>query len=215
MNAIRLIFILVLSLPTMALSAQKNTGDENRSKRGLKPEQLQTIQAIGRSVLAAKHSQKKNPELKQLRQRVRELRQAVKEFNHINFSVEQGAVAIDSSDPKAMKSRTATKSRIQPKRHAAQGKLASALTKLRTHRVAMRDKRGKSAGGRDATLIANAMVKCEQLENEVEEFLASAPSEQSVKLKDLQDHLAPSKLLEVSRFQNDTPTISTITRHRK
>ena len=215
MNAIRLILIIVLSLPTLALAAPKSPSDENRMKRGLKPEQLQTIQAIGRAVLAGKHSQRQDPELKQLRQRVRELRKAVKELHHLNFMVEQESPIMDSRDLTARNNQPRRKARLRLKPKAAKEKMAASLSKLRSHRKAMKAKRKGAAVSRQTSLVENAMAKCNELEAEVQQVLESAPSEQAVKLNGLLNHMAPGNLVEMSELPNDTPTMLTITRHRK
>lgn len=215
MNVMHLIFILILSLPTVALAEQQNPGHETPVKRGLKAGQLQAIQAIGQAVLAAKHSRQEDPDLKKLRQRVKELRQAAQELRRASLVVVKGTVKIiQQAEAGGIAPRAGKTQQMHAGRQQARGKLSASLAKMRTHRLAMKDQRASLTVNQDNSLISNAMAKCEELEHEVEEILLSQSNQQLGKLKGLLDHLEITRKYPAVSQQKPTPMISTITRHR-
>lgn len=217
MKTIMLVLLMTVTGSEIGLAEPRKPGGNVEVTQGLKPEQRQAIQGISRAVLAAKHSQKQDPGLRQFRQRVKALRKAVREFGALNVSVEKGVVTIvNQSDLQAKKQQSTAKPRTHPKRRAAREKLGSALASLRSHREAMKSKGGPTSGGMERALIENAKVKCEEFEQEVEQLLDLKPSEQPAKLEELLEHMAPSQLAgQAAHGVNETPTISTITRHRE
>lgn len=217
MKRMILTLLLMITLPTVGLAQQSKHVEPAKAKKGLKAEHLETIQAIGRSVLAAKHSQETDPELEQLRQRVKALRGAVKALHRLDVNAGKGTVTIvDPGTQKSKSPRAAPNSLMHQKRQAALENLKTEGAKLRTHRLAMKPlnkKMERPSARRRAALAERAKIKTQELEKEIEAYFASSPEEQPTKLNQLLEHLAPQHPRRAIR-QEETPTLSTITRHR-
>ena len=231
MNAIVLILSLIISLPTMALAETQKDEKNARETKGLAPEQIQAIRTISRNVLAAKHSQKEDPDLSALRARVKELRQAVEDLQAQPLEVELESIegsqpnqgetpTVEGQTAKGLESVArqrlqAAKEARQAKRQAARQRVRSALSAMKAQRVKTAKKVG-AGQTRRSTLIANATAKVEKLEEKLEALLLLQDTEQAGKLQELLEQMKITKRRTVlPSAANETPTYSTITRHRK
>ena len=216
MKAFALLLVLAVSLGSPAFAQQGNPGETRGPTRGLKTGHLKAIQGISRSVLAAKHSEEENPDLRKLRQGVRKMRRAVREVYRLTLSAHKGSVTIlEQPGSGASESQAVGTARMHPKREAAQRKLTEAVAKVRAHRLAMESKQAQASATRRRPVAANALAKVKELERECESIMDSPSHEQPGRLSALLERMAPRRLLSGAKREDQTPTISTRTRHRR
>ena len=135
-----------------------------------------------------------------LRQKVAELRKAV-------MDVHPGVVRIEG-EKQATASSGQTGAADEKAKH-----VRSALEGLQRQRAAVELGIEESAEAREHTVEQNATAKIKELESEVEDALQSPSGNRAEKFRLLQERLAIKRLSPVQPG-SETPTISTIVRHR-
>ncbi len=217
MSQIKNNFLILIALHVLlqtAGAADKNTD----RKKGLDAQQVQQIQAIGQAVLTAKKNTPADPDMEILRQRVKELHQAITELdspalslgNVSTFSLKpDGAATSDIAPDKEEK-----KERV--KREERENKVRSVLNEVRKQRAFVQVASHKDTG-EHASMKRNAASKVEELENAGEDVLNSRLDERAEKLTALKERLTVKHRSQVTAPDTGkkTPTISTIVHHRE
>lgn len=184
-----------------------------RGKNRLKPGTVQEIQVIGQNILTAKHGEPPNPEFTLLRQRVEELQQAVEDLSVSSTSLE--VTMGESSDismtdgGKESKASDKYSERDRAKRENVKG----VLGRVRAQRLkyeSANDTRGSIKG----EIEHRSVSKLKELEDDLDNVLKAPQDVQSAKLEALREHLKIHRRI-VDQKQDETPTISTIVRHRQ
>lgn len=212
----------------------KNLSSQSQSQLPL--DSIQAIQLIGRSVLAAKHSENIDPKTVQMKQRLVALQKSVdemieadieivpKELNSMNAveitaetertkSKNKSNIAKDIPKADAIEKQQKYTLRKQQKTAALQQRLndlkADQNTYKQTEMVADQHERQPH--------MQNLMAKSEALSMEITAALADDDASRREKLNKLRDRLKVKNMGEMQAIssQEETPTISTITKHRE
>ncbi len=194
----RCVLLALISL-FLAQAAYASDATDPRSS-GLDPKTAEKVQSIGRAVLATRHAQPESPAMEALRQRLADLRQAVMQVHGGVVRLEKEAEALGRGYQGSVIA--------EKERH-----IHAALEGLRRQRAAVELDIQESAEQRDHTVERNATAKVKELEGEVEDALQGPVESRAEKFLILQDRLA-IKRLSPAQPGNETPTISTIVRHR-
>lgn len=221
---IAIMFMILAVPPVMAESGQQHT-------RPLSGQQLQSIQSMSRAVLAAKHSRKEAPELAEMRKQVEELASSISAFRAQRMKAamltmealkkgpdENGVI---KADPEAVeKLKLAEKAsldnihavikRVRNKRLAIQQAITQ---KTITQKTITQKTIAPSNKGRQRHQLLQAANKLEQLETELQSILSGPEGQKMMKLDKLQQRMK-LKSHNPIRPVNDTPTISTLVKHR-
>ena len=209
------ILVFIISLPTLALAQNQQDEKTTKATKGLAPEQIKTLQVISRNVLAAKHSQKEDPDLQVLRARVKELRKAIRDLKSDSLAINSDGVEnLVQEQGKVPAVTEKERDARAAKRQAAKQKLRSALTAMRGQRKKTSEKKlGAGQKGR-ATLIANATAKVEKLENKLEALLELQDAEQAEKFQEILEQMKITERRTVMPSTDEAPTITRIRGNR-
>ena len=197
--------------------------------QAIAPKDLQSIQVIGRSVLAAKHEAKPNQEAEQLKLRLQMIHQNLinlqAEEVHIESNETKAEINLDSANSvKTQSGQQAAKESIQKsqKRQKLESDLALQTNQLRTQAGTIKAKHtdlklvGNANEGRRTQINSEQLAdKSQALATEVDEALADTSDQRLAKLAKLRDRLQTKSLGDLQPKLEPAPTISTITRHRE
>jgi hypothetical protein len=212
MNVTKFAFQRLLAIAAASWASIVCGADEVKAPpRGLSPEQIRSVQFVGRAVLSAKHSEVEDPQYVELRERVRDLRKTL------------DAVAGVSPDANV----TTGSSPEQPERRRARESRANLddfnpLTQdLRARRRAMQagrvtleqEIRRRPREDRQGELHAAAARKVQEIETDLEEALNAPAENRRARLLKLRARLSDNRLQHAPT--EERPTFSTIIRHRE
>jgi len=192
------------------LSAHTASADAAAKKiraTGLESDKVQHIQAIGQTVLTAKRNAPANPDLEIMRQRITELRAAVIKLNGQVMNSSPLSLPTEGATLKAARD---TKVRVQ-----TENEVRNVLEKVRDHRAALRRKIDAAATGEDHSRERNVIDKVGKLEDELDQILRDKPEERGEKLRKLAERLTAQRSIHTGEPPERTPTITTITQHRR
>lgn len=207
------IYMMIMMVAVMfAFSKPAPAADYKKSVKELDSKQLQQIQKIGQTVLAAKKSTPVDPELKKMHQKVKDLREAIAALDslmHPIGTIPRVSSKTDGTQLSEALNGTEMK-KVQAKREDLENKVRNVLTELRKQRFVVQAANEHDIPER-SFLKREAASKAEKLENEVEEILNAPPAERANKLKALKERLSPTnpEQLTKSDHMNKTPTFST------
>lgn len=211
----RIAHMILLTAGLLSGAAQANGPG---AARGLNPDQLQAIRAVGRSVLAAKKAQATDPALTELHQAAMELRSLTKESTG-PVSGELGAQVLTPDMPPSTTEQSVGKNdelapEIQVKR--VREKLA-ALEKRRMQMQAIASGQQDSQGrGSPPQMVLDASNQLAALERDFGQALDAAPEERLQQLAQIRQRLEPKRMRDIqleSQAPGLQPTLSTRTSH--
>ncbi len=195
----RCLFLALISLSLMQ-PAYAFDSKEAR-KAGLEADKVQKIQAVSQAVLATKRAEPPSEAMENLRQGLADLRQVV-------MGVHDGVVKPgNEAKVPAKGGKSVVTDQIERD-------VRSALKELRKRREAVELDVEESADVRDHTVERNLVVKVQELEGEVEQALQSPVENRAENIHALKDRLE-IKRLSPAMPAKETPTMSTIVRHRE
>ncbi len=206
------LILVILACPLLAVA---DTGIGSKARLGA--EKLQTIQSISQNILTAKRKDTPNPELEQLRLRIEELRQVVEKFHsgvidsEVTLAEPNNITMFDGNKDGKLVVRQEKRDIVKKEKQS--NEVEAALGKMRTQRAkfeAAATSRPEHKQGHERKL-AN---KLKELENELESALQAPQAEQTEKLTALSKRLKINSGRE-ERKPDDTPTLTTIVRHRQ
>lgn len=189
--------------------------DKNPIKEGLEADEVQQIQAVSQAVLKAKKNITPDPDMQTLRQQVTALQQAI-----VSLADTSSVQVKDSSLPSQTDEKISAGSapdQQQAKRQERENNLRKVINEVRRQRTLVQFK-SQDETGEYASMKSTAAAKLAELENDTDELLNSRPEERAEKISRLKERLSASHLPFVSQpdtAEQDTPTISTIVRHRE
>ena len=197
--------------------------------QAIAPKDLQSIQVIGRSVLAAKHEAQPDPDAIQLKLRLQMIHQNLMNLQaeevHIESNETKAEVNLDSANTvKTQDGQKAAKESTQKsqKRQKLESDLALQTNQLRTQAGTIKAKHtdlklvGNANEGRRTQINSEQLAdKSQALATEVDEALADTSDQRLAKLAKLRDRLQTKSLGDLQPKLEPAPTISTITRHRE
>lgn len=211
---IMLLFLMTV-LPGLAGNATKAAAESgNKPIKGLAANDLQQIQGIGQAVLMAKRKAPADAEMDNLRQKVETLRDTISLLDDsIIKSKIKPNISLKSNEDSPVSALDDKKGKIETV--AAENKVWSALSELRTQRILVKGKVMHNAE-KESVVRHQAIAKVEELEIEVENALRLSGDEQTMKFKAFKNRLAIDHSYPVKeKYQGQTPTVSTIVKHRE
>ncbi|MEW6401339.1 MAG: hypothetical protein AB1649_06030 [Chloroflexota bacterium] len=224
LSTLMMLMVLIALLLSMQTASAANKSAARSG--GLTTGEVQKIQAIGQVVLTAKNNAPADPELEALRQRVKELQQAIITLDspklcigNIPLSLKTDGAATsgtppDNQDKEKQTDEEGQEERIE--REERENTVRSVLNEVQKQRALVQAESQHDTGGH-SLVKRNAAAKVEELENVVEEMLNSRPQERTEKLKALKERLEVKYRSQVAAPDTGekTPTISTIVHHRE
>ena len=242
-NLILVQLILIQSTPLYAAnqSANKpNSAAQNSSvlvqphinphaSQAIAPQELQSIQIIGRSVLAAKHGEQAEPNAEFLKQRLQAIHKSLEKLHNENMQLHASEIKIESAvdTSKATNTPNTKQSVLIDKLKAKNSqKIEDELTQesAQLHKQ-VEDIRGKTPnyerGDNPEEVhdhrprLADLTDKSQQLVAEVNQALVATGEERTRKLEQLRERLQTKSLGELLPKAEPVPTITTITHHRE
>lgn len=200
----------------------------------LPPDTIQTIQLIGRSVLAAKHGESVDPNTAQVKSRLQNLRQSLDDVIKVDVEPVSGELTASSptasinTDTNKNSSSSNKSNKFQTDHEAKQQQHQQNVAVLKqsiSDLKADNQQRRQSLVGRDESTesehqphIRNLLDKSQAFTDEVDAALADNGPEHMAKLMQLRDRLTIKTLNDMKSVKTaakETPTMSTITRHRE
>ena len=201
------------------------------------PGDLQNIQVIGRSVLAAKHEAQPDSDAIQLKLRLQaihdnlvklsaeEMPIQVSETKAEINAVSNAAISTDAvktnKNPESQPAVKAKNEHVQ-KTQKLESDLAQQTSQLRLESDSIKTKHQGDNESSDAQEKRGMAVnpthlaeKTQALVAEVDEALADKSEQRSVKLANLRDRLATKSLGEMQQKSESEPTFSTLSHHRE
>lgn len=204
----------------------------------LPPDTIQTIQLIGRSVLAAKHSEVLDPNAAQVKARLQTLRQNLDEVIKAEQAPSSSALVLSSASTSNASSNNASSNKIINKKTAQQSlaehdveqrkhqqdvdqktsALKQDLSEIKADNQQRRQNLSNQEENEHQPHVRQLLDKSQSISDEIDTALADKSPERMAKLMQLRDRLTVKTLDEMQPAKTtaeETPTISTITRHRE
>ena len=208
----------------------------SQSQNQLPPDSIQAIQLIGRSVLAAKHSENIDPKTVQMKQRLVALKKSVDEMIEADIEVVPGelnsmnAVEVTTEAGSAGSKSKPNAAKDTKKADVAESQKKSTLRKQQKMALLqqqLNDLKADQNTYKQTEMVADQherqphmqhlLAKSEALSVEITAALADDDAGRSEKLNKLRERLKVKNMGEMQAIsiQEETPTISTITKHRE
>lgn len=198
----------------------------------LPPDTIQTIQLIGRSVLAAKNSEDIDSNMLQMKSSMQALQHSLDDVVKANLEFAPSEINVsDTVNPENIKSYSNGNKLNKPKadielkqqkRQLRVGKktddLKQQLKNLRSENQLRRQSFNELDGNEKQLYRQNLTDKSQAILDEVDAALADNSPSRITKIIKLRDRLALKTVADIQPARitaEDTPTISTITRHRE
>ena len=212
---------LLLTTHCIAVLAADTTAAARATNKELPPGTIQTIQLIGRSVLAAKHNEIADPNAAQVKTRLQNLGQSLDEVIKADVKPTPGALRVANSlDQNKTKSTADHEVELREHQQDVDQKtntLKQRLSELKAENQHRRQTLSESPENGHQPQMRHLLDKSQAISDEVDVALVDKSPERMTKLMRLRDRLTIKSLSEVQPARTvaeDTPTISTITRHR-
>ena len=208
----------------------------NRSQNQLPPDSIQAIQLIGRSVLAAKHSENIDPKTNQMKQRLVALQKSIDELIEAEVEVVPSELSdintvditlgAENTNSKT-KPNTATENIKKDVTDKQQKKSLRKQQKMATLQQRLNDLKVDQNTFKQTEIVSeqrerqphmpHLLAMTEAISAEIEAALASDDTSRRGKLNKLRERLKVKNMgeMQVNPNQEETPTISTITQHRE
>ena len=200
-------------LSDLSAVCASDTADGN--KAGLESGKAETIRTISWNVLAAKHSESSNSELLKLRQNIDELRQEIAKLQGLISEI-YAVGTLTINDGKNLEKDEQEQEKVRQRGETRKNKekdLRITLGQLRQQRVRFEvgtDSAPESRRNHELRVAG----KVKELEDELENILNGPSEEHFKKLEVLREKLE-IKHSKPSTQLDQTPTISSIVRHRE
>jgi superfamily I DNA and RNA helicase len=202
----------------MALTASPCMAeDEKQHTKSLSAQQLKDIQFMSRTVLAAKHSRKEDPELAEMRAHIEKLQSSIANYQAQRLkAVEYTQQALRRGYDKQgiIMPQSEAIAKVNSDEQAAMNHLQTTLHNMRNNRMNVQKTIANSRQGKFRHRLIQTTNKVEQLETELQAILAGPEEHKMPNLDAFQKRLE-MRTLNRTVPVNDTPTISTLVQHRE
>jgi hypothetical protein len=217
----------VLKQPSSKAPLSTINNPNHVKTKELSPDTIQTIQHIGRSVLDAKHSEVMDPNIVQVKSRLQNLRQNLDDVIKVEQTPLYSASTTYNTENQSTSKQSNPQRDIEMRKHEKDVEQKTSTLKQHLGDIKLDNQQRRQAlsdhpENDHQPHMRQLLDKSQSISDEIDTALADKSPERMAKLMQLRERLNVKSLGDMQRdiqpaktTAEETPTISTITRHRE